>query len=56
MSGCGGMADALDLGSSIFDVGVQVPSSAPLKSTSFGAFFVFLVGFVGQIMGQKDNF
>ena len=27
------LADALDLGSSVFDVGVQVPSSAPEKST-----------------------
>ena len=26
------MADALDLESSIFDVGVQVPSSAPMSS------------------------
>ena len=25
------LADALDLGSSVFDVGVQVPSSAPLR-------------------------
>ena len=25
------LADALDLGSSVFDVGVQVPSSAPKK-------------------------
>ena len=25
------LADALDLGSSVFDVGVQVPSSAPQK-------------------------
>ena len=28
-SGCGGMADALALGASVLDVGVQVPSSAP---------------------------
>ena len=28
-SGCGGMADAPDLGSGVLDVGVQVPSSAP---------------------------
>lgn len=28
--GRGGMADALALGASIFDVGVQVPSSAPI--------------------------
>ena len=27
------MADALDLGSSIFDVGVQVPSPAPQKKS-----------------------
>ncbi len=27
--GCGGMADALALGASVLDVGVQVPSSAP---------------------------
>ncbi len=28
--GCGGMADAPDLGSGVLDVGVQVPSSAPI--------------------------
>ena len=28
------LADALDLGSSVFDVGVQVPLSAPAKQTS----------------------
>ena len=34
------LADALDLGSSVNDVGVQVPSSAPEKSIDFvGAFF-----------------
>ena len=26
------LADALDLGSSVTDVGVQVPSSAPIKA------------------------
>ena len=29
MSGCGGMADALSSGGSVFDVWVQVPSTAP---------------------------
>ena len=29
--GCGEMADALALGASVHDVGVQVPSSAPQK-------------------------
>ena len=35
------LADALDLGSSVTDVGVQVPSSAPIKAiTSVIAFFI----------------
>ena len=33
LCGCGGMVDALVLGTSIFDVGVQVPSSAPFASS-----------------------
>ncbi len=37
------LADALDLGSSVTDVGVQVPSSAPIKAiTSVIAFFYFI--------------
>ena len=36
------LADALDLGSSVTDVGVQVPSSAPIKAiTSVIAFLLF---------------
>lgn len=38
------LADALDLGSSVTDVGVQVPSSAPIKAiTSVIAFFYFIL-------------
>ncbi len=36
------LADALDLGSSIFDVGVQVPSSAfGVESIALSPFFFF---------------
>ena len=35
LRGCGEMADALALGASVFDVGVQVPSSAPENSCDF---------------------
>jgi hypothetical protein len=38
------LADALDLGSSVTDVGVQVPSSAPIKAiTLVIAFFVYFI-------------
>ena len=38
------LADALDLGSSVTDVGVQVPSSAPIKAiTSVIAFYYSLL-------------
>ena len=38
------LADALDLGSSVTDVGVQVPSSAPIKAiTSVIAFFIYFI-------------
>ena len=32
-AGVAELADALDLGSSVFDVGVRVPSPAPLHNT-----------------------
>ena len=31
-AGVAELADALDLGSSVYDVGVQVPSPAPIKA------------------------
>ena len=38
------LADALDLGSSVTDVGGQVPSSAPIKAiTSVIAFFIYFI-------------
>lgn len=38
------LADALDLGSSVTDVGVQVPSSAPIKAiTLVIAFFIYFI-------------
>ena len=36
------LADAPDLGSGVFDMGVQVPSPAPLKKTGFNLSFLFL--------------
>ena len=38
------LADALDLGSSVFDVGVQVPSSAPQKRECVFAFSFLFYG------------
>ncbi len=39
------LADALDLGSSVFDVQVQVLLSAPnKKSTHQGVFFILITG------------
>ena len=37
------LADALDLGSSVFDVGVQVPSSAPKQPTYHHGCRLFLL-------------
>ena len=38
------LAAALDLGSSVTDVGVQVPSSAPIKAiTLVIAFFIYFI-------------
>ena len=37
-AGVAELADALDLGSSVFDVGVQVPSSAPKNINSLSIF------------------
>ena len=40
------LADALDLGSSVFDVGVQVLSSAPKNQPLKGWFFVNIKNFL----------
>ena len=39
--GCGEMADALALGASVHDVGVQVPSSAPKNTAEWYTSAVF---------------
>ena len=40
------LADALDLGSSVTDVGVQVPSSAPIKAITSVIAFEYSSSFV----------
>ena len=48
------MADALDLGSSVFDVGVQVPSSAPKQPTYLMVCRLFFV--IGRDLNPKRAF
>ena len=49
------LADAPDLGSGVYDVGVQVPSSAPEKDI-FGCLFLFSVHISMKIQGIKRFF
>ena len=54
--GCGGMADALDLGSSVIGVQVQVLSPAPKKnSTAFAVEFFFVCSFVGLNLSNAKH-
>ena len=46
------MADALDLGSSVYDVQVQVLSPAPLDKSRPHGCGAFLLGFFGQQRGR----
>ena len=48
------LADALDLGSSVFDVGVQVPSSAPKQPTYLMVCRLFFV--IGRDLNPKRAF
>ena len=43
LAGVAKLADALDLGSSVYDVGVQVPSPAPI--VFYGLGFVWYFGY-----------
>ena len=53
------LADALDLGSSDFIVGVQVPSSAPKKKRNFDTklrFFFFAQNCLNKGFNKKEKF
>ena len=55
--GCGGMADAPDLGSGVYDVGVQVPSSAPKGQVfqNIGMLGFFIIAFLNKIKRHSNK-